>query len=58
MKHRIESPRFTRVDFISPNNWVYTFRVAKLDELDDEVGKWLCLAYKVGKQDFKRDLSN
>jgi hypothetical protein len=35
LKHRIESPRFRRVDFIPPSNWIYTFRVVGLDELDD-----------------------
>jgi hypothetical protein len=57
LKHRIESPRFRRVDFIPPSNWIYTFRVVGLDELDDEVRGWLCSAYQVGKQEFKSDSS-
>ena len=50
LKHRIQNPRFTRVEKIPPNNWIYTFHVTTPEQLDSEVLKWVCIAYKVGQQ--------
>ena len=50
LKQKISSPRFARVDLIPPDNWIYTFRVTSLEQLDDEVLGWLCLARQVGEQ--------
>lgn len=50
LKQLIESERFTRVDYLERTNWEYFVRVTSLDQLDDEVQAWLCLAYEVGCQ--------
>jgi hypothetical protein len=51
LKRRIESPRFTRVEFIPPNNWVYSMDIRAPEDLDDEVLGWLREAYRVGVQE-------
>jgi len=43
----LDHPRFTRVDVRSPRHRVHHFRVAGLDELDDEVAGWLAEAYRL-----------
>src|SRR6516162_901713 len=50
LKHRIESPRFTRVEFLPPNNYIYQFPITSEKDLDAEVLAWLRKAYKVGQQ--------
>lgn len=50
LKHKIESPRFTRVEFIPPNNYVYQFRIKDISDLDSEVAGWIKEAYKIGEQ--------
>jgi hypothetical protein len=50
LKRRIASPRFTTVEFIPPNNYVYRFRLADRADLDAEVEAWLREAYEVGAQ--------
>ena len=50
LKHRIESPRFIRVEFLPPNNYIYQFRRRSEKDLDAEVLAWLRKAYKVGQQ--------
>src|SRR6516162_1477725 len=50
LKHRIESPRFIRVEFLPPNNYIYQFRITSEKDLDAEVLAWLRKAYKVGQQ--------
>jgi hypothetical protein len=50
LKRRIHSPRFTNVEFIPPNNYVYQFRLASPSDLDAEVAGWLREAYEVGVQ--------
>lgn len=44
------SPRFTRIQSISPRNHVHYFRIQTLKELDGEVLSWLREAYAVGQQ--------
>jgi len=51
MKRRIDSPRFAKVEFIPPNNFVYSFHVRSQEDLDDEVRAWLVEAYRVGIQE-------
>jgi hypothetical protein len=51
LKHRIESPRFTRVEFLPPNNYLYQFRITSEKGLDAEVLTWLREAYKIGMQE-------
>jgi len=50
LKRRIESPRFTRVELIPPDNWVYRFIVRDEKDLDGEALSWLKEAYQVGAQ--------
>ena len=51
LKHRIESPRFTRVEYLPPNNYLYQFRITSEKDLDGEGLAWLREAYKVGQQE-------
>jgi hypothetical protein len=50
LARRLEHPRFRRVESFSPRNHVHHFRLAQLDEVDDEVAAWLAEAYQVGEQ--------
>jgi Domain of unknown function (DUF5655) len=50
LARRLENPRFTSIQTISPRNHVHCFQVRSLDELDREVMSWLREAYRVGKQ--------
>jgi uncharacterized protein DUF5655 len=50
LARRLEHPRFRRIDSFSPRNHVHQFRLARLDEVDDEVAAWLAEAYLVGQQ--------
>ena len=51
LKRRIHSPRFTHVEFLPPNNYIYQFRINREEDLDAEVLSWLREAYKVGRQE-------
>ena len=50
LTRRLQSPRFTRIETMTPKCYVHHFRVASLRELDDEVSSWLREAYQVGTQ--------
>lgn len=50
LKQHIESPRFTRVEHLERSDWIYSLRIESMEELDDEVQGWLCMAYEVGCQ--------
>ena len=50
LSRRLENPRFTRIEPLSPRNHVHHFRIHSVEELDDEVADWLKEAYKVGEQ--------
>jgi hypothetical protein len=50
LARRLESPRFRRIDLISPRNQVHVFRLHEPDEVDAEVEAWLAEAYLVGEQ--------
>jgi endogenous inhibitor of DNA gyrase (YacG/DUF329 family) len=47
---RLESPRFRRIDYISPRNQVHVFRFEQPADVDAEVEAWLAEAYSVGEQ--------
>jgi Domain of unknown function (DUF5655) len=51
LKRRIESPRFAKVEFIPPGNFIYSFHIRSPDDLDDEVRGWMSQAYRIGIQD-------
>ena len=50
LARRLEHPRFRRVESFSPRNHVHHFRLATLEEADQEVAAWLAEAYRVGEQ--------
>jgi hypothetical protein len=50
LARRLESPRFRRIETLGPRNHLHTFRLASLEEVDDEVAAWLAEAYEVGMQ--------
>jgi hypothetical protein len=50
LARRLDSPRFRRVDVISPRNQVHVFRLLGPAEVDAEVESWLAEAYLVGEQ--------
>jgi uncharacterized protein DUF5655 len=50
LPHRLDSPRFRRIDVYSPRNVVHAFRLSSPAEVDDEVAGWLREAYAVGIQ--------
>jgi hypothetical protein len=50
LARRLESPRFRRIDYISPRNQVHVFRLEQAAEVDAEVEAWLAEAYSVGEQ--------
>jgi|SRR5579864_3571356 len=50
LARRLESPRFRRIDLISPRNQVHVFRLHDPTEVDAEVRAWLAEAYLVGEQ--------
>ena len=51
LSRRRDSPRFTRIDTMTPRCYVHNFRINSLSELDDEVRSWLQEAYQVGTQE-------
>jgi hypothetical protein len=50
LARRLESPRFRRIETISPRNHVHQFRLSSPGEVDAEVRAWLAEAYEVGMQ--------
>jgi len=50
LARRLESPRFRRIETISPRNHVHSFRLTCLEDVDEEFVAWLAEAYLVGEQ--------
>jgi hypothetical protein len=50
LARRLEHPRFRRIETISPRNHVHFFRLARAEDIDDDVRAWLHEAYAVGEQ--------
>ncbi len=50
LSRRLENPRFTKIESISPRNHIHSFAFRSPEELDDEVLSWLREAYRVGMQ--------
>lgn len=50
LARRLENPRFTKIESISPRNHVHCFCFQSPDELDREVLSWVREAYRVGEQ--------
>ena len=51
---RLDHPRFTKVESISPRNHVHHFILRDAGEVDAEVDAWLREAHAVGKQEHLR----
>ncbi|HEX6578392.1 MAG TPA: DUF5655 domain-containing protein [Jiangellaceae bacterium] len=51
LAHRVDSPRFRRVEAYSHSNVVHTFRLTSPAEVDDQFKAWLAEAYRVGRQE-------
>ncbi|HUZ51186.1 MAG TPA: DUF5655 domain-containing protein [Streptosporangiaceae bacterium] len=51
LARRIDSPRFTRIDTLSPGNVVHMFRLSSPDDVDEQFAAWLAEAYRVGTQE-------
>jgi Domain of unknown function (DUF5655) len=54
LARRIDSPRFLRIDTLSPHNVVHAFRLTAPAEVDEEFTAWLAEAYRVGAQQHLR----
>jgi len=54
LARRIDSPRFLRIDMLSPRNVVHAFRLTAPAEVDEEFAEWLAEAYQVGAQQHLR----
>ena len=54
LARRIGSPRFVRIDALSPRNVVHAFRLTAPAEVDGEFTGWLAEAYQVGAQQHLR----
>lgn len=50
LKQRIGSHRFRKVEHYGGDDYGYHIRVTSLEDLDDEIQRWLCMAYEVGCQ--------
>jgi hypothetical protein len=50
LARRLEHPRFTRIDTISPRNHVHHFRLESREDLDPLFASWVREAYAVGEQ--------
>ena len=50
LARRLEHPRFTRIESLSPRNHVHHFRFHDPADIDAEVLGWLREAYAVGQQ--------
>jgi hypothetical protein len=49
LPRRLDHPRFTKIERFGASH-VHSFRIERLEELDDEVGAWLCEAFREGAQ--------
>jgi hypothetical protein len=54
LARHVNSPRFPRVETISPRNVVHSFRLNSVADIDDEFVAWLGEAYQVGTQQHLR----
>lgn len=51
LTRRVESPRFQRIETLSPYTHIYTVRVTDPSDVDGELAGWLREAYAVGCQE-------
>jgi hypothetical protein len=53
LPHRVENPRFRRIDRHGPHSFGHHLRIHSVDEIDEELKGWLCEAYRVGQQAYQ-----
>jgi len=46
----VESPRFVKIETYSPRNHLHAFRLTSVQEIDEELRRWIRDAYAVGEQ--------
>jgi hypothetical protein len=51
LSRRLEHPRFSRIEKMTPKCYVHHFTIQSIDDCDEELRGWLCEAYKVGSQE-------
>ncbi len=51
LARRLENPRFTKIETLSPRNHIHYFRIHSPEEMDAEMLAWLREAYRVGRQE-------
>jgi hypothetical protein len=51
LARHIDSPRFLRIQELSPRNVVHAFRLTSPADVDAEFVTWLAEAYRVGAQE-------
>ncbi len=50
LRRRVDSPRFRKVETLTPTDHIHLLRVTEEDQLDDEVTAWIREGYAVGEQ--------
>ena len=50
LARRLENPRVTKIETLSPRNHVHSFCFTSSAQIDEEVLSWLREAYRVGQQ--------
>jgi hypothetical protein len=50
LKRCMESPRFTRIEHLRPDNYIHNFKLTDAAQLDEEMAGWIAEAYAVGLQ--------
>ncbi len=51
LRRRIEHPRFRKIETLDPRAHIYSVRITRPEELDDELRTWLAEAYQIGCQE-------
>ncbi len=54
LTRRAESPRFHRIETLTPYTHIHTVRLTEPSDVDSELGDWLREAYAVGRQEHLR----
>ncbi len=49
LQRRVDNDRFHKIETLSPNTHTHVLRITDIEQLDDQVAKWVCEAYEVGR---------
>ncbi len=47
LPHRLDSPRFTKIEEVGRGWWAHRLRITDVEQLDEEVGSWLRESYRL-----------